>query len=434
MWVDHLELRRLSHAALTQIHAQDESFFEEYYAQEHEQRKLPVAQKGRWQPGFTTGSVTESSLQELIWSAVSELEWEERLRDGRPYRLLLPWETELLWYPQFLSQEDANDLEHKVADGVTMYHPTLQFQKPSGFVSEVVSRKGQALVCDDFTFSTEYANTGSSQQRCVHYRTQNWSNTMMRQVEAASRAAFNAIWFNCYRDGTVAMQWHADTDAGLGPNPVIASLTLGATRDFCLKSKSPWHGGSSGKAGSIYLSFPLFHGSLLVMGRNSQVHWLHAVPAMEGVNCNRTNLTFRFYAHKSLEPVQGGAVAPQLQFISSDLESSSPFAHLRIRVVPLGWSTEKRLRPVLLDAPLTSTTVGEFLARMRSKVLPENLGGAVLALSPMSEDSLAALRDEFPLLDELLRHGWRRTAMTSEVLELFCSSLQHKVRGFLFRV
>jgi len=31
-------------------------------------------------------------------------------------------------------------------------------------------------------------------------------------------------------------------------------------------------------------------------GKNSQRHWLHAVPAMEGIHRERTNLTFRFWA------------------------------------------------------------------------------------------------------------------------------------------
>ena len=30
--------------------------------------------------------------------------WEEKLRDGKAYRLRLPWDTEILWYPHFLTE------------------------------------------------------------------------------------------------------------------------------------------------------------------------------------------------------------------------------------------------------------------------------------------------------------------------------------------
>ena len=48
---------------------------------------------------------------------------------------------------------------------------------------------------------------------------------------------YNAVGMNYYADGTVAIQYHADTAIGLGPNPVIGSISVGSTRTFILKSK-----------------------------------------------------------------------------------------------------------------------------------------------------------------------------------------------------
>ena len=45
-------------------------------------------------------------------------------------------------------------------------------------------------------------------------------------------------------------------------------------------------------------------------GKNSQRHWLHAVPAMEGIHRERTNLTFRFWALEGrVKRVNGDTVA-----------------------------------------------------------------------------------------------------------------------------
>lgn len=51
-------------------------------------------------------------------------------------------------------------------------------------------------------------------------------------------------------DGTVTIHWHTDGNEGLGPDPIIGSLSIGATRDFaflgpartcCLKKATAMH-------------------------------------------------------------------------------------------------------------------------------------------------------------------------------------------------
>ncbi|MGB1278302.1 MAG: alpha-ketoglutarate-dependent dioxygenase AlkB, partial [Nannocystaceae bacterium] len=69
----------------------------------------------------------------------------------------------------------------------------------------------------------------------------------------------------------------------LGPRPVIASLSLGVERDFCLRQQ----------AGRLRHSFRLPHGSLLVMAGDTQSEWQHALPRRKKVTRPRVNLTFR---------------------------------------------------------------------------------------------------------------------------------------------
>lgn len=103
------------------------------------------------------------------------------------------------------------------------------------------------------------------------------------KLENLTNAPFNSVLLNWYRSGADAMGWHADNEPELGKNPVIASLSLGATRQFVLK-----HNQLPQKE-----YFDLHHGSLLVMRGATQHHWKHALPRSKKVLEGRINLTFR---------------------------------------------------------------------------------------------------------------------------------------------
>merc|ERR1711920_557004 len=85
----------------------------------------------------------------------------------------------------------------------------------------------------------------------------------------------------------------------MGPNPHIGSVSLGTPRTFSLKSKRLLNGKM------LHLDIPLTHGSLLVMGNNSQTHWLHALLRDDSCMKERVNLTFRFYARQSTKHIEG---------------------------------------------------------------------------------------------------------------------------------
>jgi alkylated DNA repair dioxygenase AlkB len=79
------------------------------------------------------------------------------------------------------------------------------------------------------------------------------------------------------------MAWHSDNEKQLKRNGAIASVSLGAERQFSFKHKK-----SKETHGSI-----LQHGSLLVMKGVTQAHWLHRLPSTKKTHCPRVNLTFR---------------------------------------------------------------------------------------------------------------------------------------------
>jgi len=102
-------------------------------------------------------------------------------------------------------------------------------------------------------------------------------------IEVRTGDRFNSVLINYYRDGQDSNGWHSDDEPELGRNPVIASLSLGAPRDFHMRHKAD-------KAHSKKLA--LENGSLLMMRGLTQSRWQHHIPKRANAE-GRINLTFR---------------------------------------------------------------------------------------------------------------------------------------------
>jgi alkylated DNA repair dioxygenase AlkB len=123
---------------------------------------------------------------------------------------------------------------------------------------------------------------------------------LRQELEALCGWRFNSLLLNRYRDGRDAMGWHADDEPELDPAAPIASLSLGASRDFRLRPRpSPRAGGSlpagysPGGEACTPCNLELAHGDLLLMEPPTQLWWQHAVPRRLRVQRQRLNLTFR---------------------------------------------------------------------------------------------------------------------------------------------
>jgi alkylated DNA repair dioxygenase AlkB len=98
---------------------------------------------------------------------------------------------------------------------------------------------------------------------------------------------FNHVLVNRYRDGNDSMGYHADAEPELGPDPVVATLSLGQTRRFQLRAERRGPGERA-------LTLPLTSGSLLIMGGTCQRHYRHAIAKEPGTELGeRVSLTFR---------------------------------------------------------------------------------------------------------------------------------------------
>ena len=126
----------------------------------------------------------------------------------------------------------------------------------------------------------EYTYSGKKLQR------HNWNNLLLEikeKIENITSFKFNSVLANLYRDGNDSMGLHSDDEKELGKNPVIASLSLGETREIYFKHKNK----------KLNLVIPQASGQLLLMYGKTQEYWKHEIKKTKKIKKPRINLTFR---------------------------------------------------------------------------------------------------------------------------------------------
>ncbi len=185
---------------------------------------------------------------------------------------ILPYDGSAVFHPDFLSLEEADSFLSLVVETTTWEEQTLTM-----FGKQVREPRLSAWVSDGLS----YTYSRSTRQPIP------WTpvlDDIRQRCESVTSAQFNSVLANLYRDGQDHMGWHADDEPANGPHPVIASVSLGATRRFDLRHNES----------KETISVPLTHGSLLVMSQQSQLKWKHRIAKTTRVPTPRVNLTFRF--------------------------------------------------------------------------------------------------------------------------------------------
>ena len=135
----------------------------------------------------------------------------------------------------------------------------------------------QSWYADD---GIEYTYSGKKLQR------HNWNKTLIeikQEIERITSIKFNSVLANLYRNGNDSMGLHSDNEKELGINPVIASLSLGESRDIHFKHKNI----------KTSINIPQTSGQLIVMYGQTQKYWKHEIKKTKKFKKQRINLTFR---------------------------------------------------------------------------------------------------------------------------------------------
>ena len=184
---------------------------------------------------------------------------------------LLPGDGSAILYPEFLADDEANSIINELISTNSWEQQTLHMY---------------GNIVDEPRLSTWHSSgqnyTYSGQTRIA----QPWTTTLdgiRERCESQTNHTFNGVLVNFYRDGNDHLGWHSDDELVNGPEPLIASISLGAERRFDLRHRESRE----------MVSINLGHGSLLVMSGLSQKCWEHRIPKMPRLADPRVNLTFR---------------------------------------------------------------------------------------------------------------------------------------------
>ncbi|MGD2118236.1 MAG: alpha-ketoglutarate-dependent dioxygenase AlkB [Chromatiales bacterium] len=180
---------------------------------------------------------------------------------------------QLKLFPALLSADEAEALLQVLLDEID-------------WQSETIYLYGREVLTPRLT--AWYGDAGSSYRYSgVLHEPQPWTDSLQvirQRVEATLDMAFNSVLLNLYRDGSDSVAWHSDDEPELGPEPNIASVTLGQERVFQIRHKQ-------NKQHKHVVKLP--PGSLLLMQGRSQADWQHQVPKSRQPMLPRINLTFR---------------------------------------------------------------------------------------------------------------------------------------------
>ena len=108
---------------------------------------------------------------------------------------------------------------------------------------------------------------------------------LKRRIEDCTAEQFNSVLLNYYRDNNDSMGFHSDDEKELGPDPSIASFSLGDERIFLFKHKRDQD--------ACMTAVPLPGGSVLLMKGSTQRNYKHAINREKRPCGPRINLTFR---------------------------------------------------------------------------------------------------------------------------------------------
>jgi alkylated DNA repair dioxygenase AlkB len=189
-----------------------------------------------------------------------------------PEKLDMP-DAEVLFYRDFFNPTESESLFHEL-------EMTIQWEQTSFRMG------GKDIPVPRLT--AWYGDEGKSYRYSgITLHPRPWIPMLLNikaHVESVTEARFNSVLLNLYRHGNDSVSWHSDDEPELGYNPVIASVSLGATRRFQFKHKH--------KA-ELRVTLDLTPGSLLLMQGETQHFWKHQIPKTQTPTGPRINLTFR---------------------------------------------------------------------------------------------------------------------------------------------
>jgi alkylated DNA repair dioxygenase AlkB len=190
-----------------------------------------------------------------------------------PLNLDLP-DADVRWWPRAFAAEEADRLYAALRRGIDWQQEEILIFGKRQRVPRLVAWHGDS----DATYT--YSGTA--------HKPLPWTDELSfvrERLQSLTGHRYNSVLLNLYRDGRDGMGWHADDEPELGLQPVIASVSLGATRRFRLRHR---------RRRDLSCALDLDHGDLLLMSGRTQHDWQHALAKTARPVGERINLTYRW--------------------------------------------------------------------------------------------------------------------------------------------
>jgi alkylated DNA repair dioxygenase AlkB len=171
---------------------------------------------------------------------------------------------------QFLSFSESEILFNKLLNETSWEQKYKEFYGKNCKIPRLTAWHG----------STPYTYSG------IENKAQPWTETttaIKDAIEEYTWLEFSSCLLNFYRDGSDSISWHSDDEPELGPDPIIACLSLGGPRKFQIRDKRT----------KERTDYELKSGSLLIMPPGFQRTHEHQIPKTKKPTKPRISLTFR---------------------------------------------------------------------------------------------------------------------------------------------
>ena len=186
---------------------------------------------------------------------------------------ILPKDGDARVYHSFFTKEESSDYFEKLLHTIEWKQESMKFYGKEILLPRLTAWYGEQV--SDYGYSGIILNSLPWTPELKEIKS---------RIEPESGLQFTNVLLNLYRDGNDSVSWHRDNEKVLRKNPVIASVSFGATRLFKFRHVHDH---------SLVKSVELSPGTLLLMKGETQHYWEHQIPKTTKVSAPRINLTFR---------------------------------------------------------------------------------------------------------------------------------------------
>ena len=221
---------------------------------------------------------------------------------------------EIFYVPTYLSKEKSDSLFDLLNDDTKFAHCRIYYMDNKTGEFTVQSSQRPSYWFGDYPQAAQYTNhyvthpiTGEKVKMPTDFvKRFDFPPEILElktQIERQFDVKFNSCLVGMYNAPTNKIGFHSDASSSMGLDPHIASVSFGKSRRFAIKKQSAYRTAEEVGKPIEKIVMDLNHGDLVVMRKNANLKYHHAVLA--DPDCNesniRINLTFRNYEYDAEE-------------------------------------------------------------------------------------------------------------------------------------